>query len=146
MQRDPSLIPLSHQHHNALALCVVTRRSLSAGETPANIEALSRRIVERYELELANHFDIEEQVLFPVCGALAPIEELLADHRMIGALVAELRSSPSAALLERFCELLARHIRREENELFQQVQETLPRHVLDEAGREIGRRADRLRL
>jgi len=30
MLRDPSLIPLSHQHHNGLALCVLVRRSLAA--------------------------------------------------------------------------------------------------------------------
>ena len=70
MLRDPSLIPLSHQHHNGLALCVLTRRALAADPSPANIDRLARRVIDRYELELVNHFEIEEQVLFPVCGPL----------------------------------------------------------------------------
>src|ERR1035437_2492930 len=123
MLRDPSLIPLSHQHHNGLALCVMTRRSLAADSSPGNVAKLARRAVGRYELELANHFEIEEQVLFPACGELPPI-----------------------ALLEQFCALLSTHIRREENELFEQIQRALPREVLDRAGSEIDRRAVRICL
>ena len=146
MLRDPSLVPLSHQHHNGLALCVLTRRSLSADSSPENIVKLARRAIDRYELELINHFEIEEQVLFPACGPLPIIEELLADHRAIEALVAQLRAAPSAALLEQFCALLSSHIRREENELFEHIQCTLPREELRRAGREIDRRAVRICL
>ena len=55
MRRDPSLIPLSHQHHNGLALCVLTRRSLGADSSPENLATLARRVIDRYELELTNH-------------------------------------------------------------------------------------------
>jgi hemerythrin-like domain-containing protein len=144
MLRDPSLIPLSQQHHNGLALCVLTRRSLAEDASPANAAKLARRVIDRYELELVNHFEIEEQVLFPACGPMPIIGELLADHRSVEALVAQLRTVPSAALLEQFCELLTRHIRREENELFEQIQRALPREVLDRAGGEIDRRAVRI--
>ena len=105
MLRDPSLIPLSHQHHNGLALCVMTRRSLTADGTPANVAKLARRAVDRYELELANHFEIEEQVLFPACGPMPPIALLVAEHRAIEILIAQLRTAPTSALLERFCAL-----------------------------------------
>jgi hemerythrin-like domain-containing protein len=57
-----------------------------------------------------------------------------------------LRAAPSAALLHEFCELLTKHIRREENELFEQIQRSLPRDVLDRAGGEIDRRAVRICL
>jgi hemerythrin-like domain-containing protein len=40
----------------------------------------------------------------------------------------------------RFCGLLTSHIRREENELFQEIQRTLSHEELDRAGAEIGRR------
>jgi hemerythrin-like domain-containing protein len=143
MLRDPSLIPLSHQHHNGLALGVLTRRALEADPSPENIVRQAQRIVARYEQELANHFEIEEQVLFPACGPMPLVAELVAEHRAMETMVAQLRQEPSRALIERFCELLARHIRREENELFEQVQRELPRDVLDAAGREIDRRAVR---
>ena len=146
MLRDPSLIPLSHQHHNALALCVLTRRSLAKDASPANIARLARRVIDRYELELVNHFEIEEQVLFPVCGPMPLIDRLLAEHRQIEALVASLREAPSAALLEQFCALLPAHVRTEENELFEEIQRCLARDVLDQTGREIDRRAVRICL
>jgi hypothetical protein len=34
--RDPSLIPLSHQHHNGLPVCVITNRSLDQDPSPEN--------------------------------------------------------------------------------------------------------------
>ena len=146
MLRDASLIPLSHQHHNGLALCVMTRRSLAADGTPANVAKLARRAIDRYELELVNHFEIEEQVLFPECGPMPLIAQLLAEHRMIEGLIAQLRTTPTGVLLEQFCGLLSAHIRREENELFEQIQRVLPREVLDRAGSEIDRRAVRVCL
>jgi hemerythrin-like domain-containing protein len=144
--RDPSLIPLSHQHHNGLALCVLTRRALAADASVANVAKQAKRTIDRFELEIANHFEIEEQVLFPLCGALPLVEELVKQHRQMERLVDELRTQPSADVLERFCELLSTHIRREENELFEQAQRTLPRDVLDRAGAEIDQRAVRVCL
>jgi iron-sulfur cluster repair protein YtfE (RIC family) len=134
MRRDPSLIPLSHQHHNGLALCVMTRRSLARDSSPPNIVRLARRVIDRYELELINHFEIEEQVLFPASGPMPLVDALLAEHRAIEAFIPPLRTAPTADLLEQFCELLSKHIRREENELFEQIQSTLPREVLDRVG------------
>jgi len=146
MLRDPSLIPLSHQHHNGLALGVLTRRSLAADESPENVAKLARRVIDRYELELVNHFEIEEQVLFPACASMPIVAGLIADHRALEGLVAQLRTAPTPGLLREFCDLLSAHIRREESELFEAVQRTLPREVLDQAGREIDRRAVRVCL
>ena len=150
MLRDASLIPLSHQHHNGLALCVMTRRSMAADTTAENVARLAQRVVDRYELELVNHFEIEEQVLFPACGGTpeiaALISELIAEHRGLEALVEQCRSEPSPGLLEEFCTLLSSHIRREERELFEVIQQTLPRETLDAAGAEIDRRAVRICL
>lgn len=146
MLRDPCLVPLSHQHHNGLALCVLTRRSMSADSSAENVARLARRAIDRYELELMNHFEIEEQVLFPACGPMPLIAELLEEHRRIEMLVRQLGIAPSQALLEEFCALLSEHIRREESELFERIQRELPREVLNRAGAEIDRRAVRICL
>jgi hemerythrin-like domain-containing protein len=150
MLRGHNLIPLSHQHHNGLALCVLTRRSLAGDSSPQNIAKLARRARDRYELELRNHFEIEEQVLFPACGAvpaLQPlIDELRAEHRALEALIEQLAAAPTAVVLEQFCSLLSAHIRREENDLFEPIQSALPRDVLDRTGSEIDRRAVRICL
>jgi iron-sulfur cluster repair protein YtfE (RIC family) len=150
MLRDPALIPLSQQHHNGLALCVLTERSLGADASPANVAKLAQRAIDRYEIELTNHFSIEEQLLFPVIerelGKMAIIAELVADHRALAAMIDQLRSAPSAERLETFCDLLRRHIRREENELFQDIQRRLPPGVLETVGHEIDAKAVRVCL
>jgi hemerythrin-like domain-containing protein len=146
MLRDPSLIPLSHQHHNGLAMCVLVRRALAEDSSPENVARQANRVIDRYELELSNHFEIEEQVLFPVCGSMPLVSDLVAEHRKLEALIGQLRTEPSAALLEEFFVLLSGHIRREENELFELIQRALPRDVLDRTGAEIDRRAVRICL
>ena len=139
MLRDPALIPLSQQHHNGLALCVLTERALQADRSEATIRQFAKKAIDRYEIELTNHFAIEEQVLFPLIerelGGMLIIKELIADHRALERMIGEMRTVPSADLLLRFCDLLRRHIRREENELFQDVQQRLPAELLAAAGK-----------
>ncbi len=148
MKRDAALIPLSHQHHNGLALCVLTDRSLEKDTSAENVKRLAKRIVDRYEIELVNHFEMEEKILFPACGAeLAPlVTQLIAEHREIERRVAELREGPAVERVREFGALLRRHIRLEENELFQQAQELIPREILDKIGGEIDRQAVRVCL
>jgi hemerythrin-like domain-containing protein len=150
MLRDPALIPLSQQHHNGLVLCVLTERGLEADGSPANLAKLAKRAIDRYEIELTNHFGIEEQLLFPMIerelGKMVIVTELVADHRALEGMIDQIRSAPSAELLEKFCELLRRHIRREENELFQDVQQRLPEGVLETVGKEIDAKAVRVCL
>jgi hemerythrin-like domain-containing protein len=150
MLRDPALIPLSQQHHNGLALCVLTEREFGSDRSDAAISRLARRVIDRYEIELTNHFAIEEQLLFPLIerelGRMAMIDELIADHRSLERLVDQLRVAPSADLLQSFCDLLRGHIRREENELFQDVQQRLSKGALASTGKEIDARAIRVCL
>jgi len=150
MLRDPALIPLSQQHHNGLALCVLTERALHEDRSEATIRHLAKRAVDRYEIELTNHFDIEEQVLFPLIerelGKMTILAELIDDHRALERMIDEMRTAPSAELLDRFCDLLRRHIRREENELFQDAQQRLPAELLAAAGKEIEAHAIRVCL
>jgi hemerythrin-like domain-containing protein len=145
MLRDPSLVPLSHQHQHGLALCVLTDRSLGEDDSEANVTRLARRCVDRFEVELANHFEVEEQVLFP--AAQSPLtEELVAEHRQLESLVEKLRAAPSASVLKEFIALLRRHIRREESELFEQMQREIARERLDSLGVEIEGRVVRVCL
>lgn len=131
MRRDRSLIPLSHQHHNALSLCVLTDRSLGWDASDENVAKLARRIVERYEIEMRNHFELEERVLFPLCPDTSA---LIAEHRTMENLIELIRNSPSPKLLGDFTALLRAHIRKEENQLFEAAQSELSREKLDEIG------------
>jgi hemerythrin-like domain-containing protein len=146
MLRDRSLIPLSQQHHNGLSLCVLTERSLGQDSSDANVAKLARKAIDRYELELTNHFDMEERILFPAVENHALVPGLISEHRQLEALIGRLRLKPSAALLLEFTALLRTHIRREENELFEDIQRLLPRDLLDSLGKEIDAEAVRICL
>ncbi len=121
----------------------MARRSLAADASAANCLRIAGHVADLFQVELANHFEIEEQLLFPAAGPLPLVAELIADHRALEALGADLHAAPSAGLIERFCELLSSHIRREERDLFEVLQRDLPHEVLESLGREIDRRAVR---
>jgi hemerythrin-like domain-containing protein len=150
MLRDPALIPLSRQHQHGLALCVMTRRALRADGSAENVRKLSERIVDHFEIELTNHFAVEEQLLFPMIerelGGTSAVVELIADHRDLERMAGAMRTAPKADLLEQFCDLLRRHIRREENDLFEDIQRRLPKETLAAAGKEIDARVIRVCL
>ena len=133
-----SLVPLQRQG------------ALREDASPENVAKLARRAVDRYELELLNHFEIEEQILFPAIenalGKLPLVASLIAQHRQVEDLIAQLRSAPDAALLERLCGLLAEHIRREESDLFQMAQSRLPEPILRELGTAIEAKVVRICL
>lgn len=129
MRRHTSLHPLSHQHHNSLALCVLIERALAADASSSTIARLAAKCADRFDLELVNHFQLEERDLFPAIttelGASPLIDTLIAEHRAMEAQIASLRRQPTLALLEEFAMLLRTHIRREENQLFESVQDRL---------------------
>ena len=52
MLRDPSLIPLSHQHQHGLALAVLIDRGLKADPSEHKAEELSHKATQLGEVEL----------------------------------------------------------------------------------------------
>jgi hemerythrin-like domain-containing protein len=150
MLRDRALVPLSQQHHNGLALCVLTDRALEGEASPETVARLAARAVDRYDLEISNHFAIEEEVVFPAIeqelGAQPVVGDLVAEHRQLEKIVDSLRTAVDTDVLRQFSALLRTHIRREENDLFETMQQRLPRRVLDALGAEIDTRAVRIPL
>lgn len=131
MFRHAALAPLSRQHFDALALCVLIERGLEQDASESNIGRLSRKVGAAWDVELSNHFQLEEELIFPrLLNALA--EELIAEHRAIERLIARLRDQSSRELLEQFMSDLRLHARKEENEYFQQFQEAVPEQELAE--------------
>jgi len=127
----------------------MARRSLAQDSTPENVARWAARAVERFDVELKNHFDLEEELLFPAHpGPLA--ERLLAEHRELESLVERLRGGAEGEAtretLDAFLELLSAHIRLEENEFFESAQRSLSAELLQSIGAEIDRRAVRVCL
>jgi hemerythrin-like domain-containing protein len=137
MLRDKSLIPLSHQHQRALALCVRIDR---AQPIPVrDIESWQAEIEQHFEQEIKIHFAAEEQSLFPAAYRLPEltplVEELVADHAALREWFAQAESrSISAEQLPAFAQRLSQHIRKEERQLFERMQELMTEEDLAALG------------
>jgi hemerythrin-like domain-containing protein len=128
MLRDKNLVPLSHQHQHALALCVRLDRAMESGD--ADLVSWQTELSCEFEREIAPHFLVEEQEVFPVAAGFAElqplIEELLADHATLRTLFSRAAEHQlNSVELEMLVERLAIHIRREERELFEGMQKVM---------------------
>ncbi len=137
MLRDKNLIPLSHQHQHALALCVRIDRAVQAGDL--DMLAWQAEIQQLFVAEIHNHFEAEERELFPVALRFAElgqlVNELLTEHALLRdyfALATERTMDP--AKLHDFAKKLSAHIRKEERELFETLQRLLAPEELESMG------------
>jgi len=141
MLRDKNLIPLSHQHQHALAMCVRLDRALQAGEV--NLEAWQAEIQQQFEQEIAFHFAAEEKELFPVATQFldlrALVQELLSEHTTLREFFARAAArSLAPQSLQVFVETLAQHIRKEERQLFEGLQALMGPEQLTVLGAALG--------
>jgi hemerythrin-like domain-containing protein len=140
MLRDKSLIPLSHQHQRALALCVRIDRAQPISND--DLEVWQAEIEQLVEQEIKIHFSAEEQVLFPEARRfreLIPlVEELTADHASLNELFSLAKArGMSAERLPAFAQQLSTHIRKEERQLFEQLQQLMTPDELSALGRQL---------
>ena len=142
MLRDKNLIPLSRQHQHALALCVRIDRAIQAGEI--DLPAWQAEIHQGFQQEIQFHFLAEEKELFPVaqrfpelCGL---VEELIQEH----AILREFFSRAGSGILDvkglrEFGQTLSNHIRKEERQLFEGLQQRMSADELASMGAALGR-------
>ena len=138
MLRDKNLIPLSHQHQHALALCVRIERASPIPD--ADLVAWQAEVAQLFQNEVRVHFDAEERVLFPAARRieeLAPlVEELVNEHHELRTSCARAGANEmSAADLAAFSRILSNHVRKEERRLFEQLQEFLSADQLATLGK-----------
>lgn len=141
MLRDKNLIPLSHQHQRALALCVRIDRAQPI--RVADLEGWQAQIGQHFEQEIKIHFSAVESVLFPTARRfpeLIPlVEELIADHAALRESFsqAEARKMSVEDLLV-FAQEMSAHIRKEERQLFEQLQQLMTPQQLNTMGDRLG--------
>lgn len=140
MLRDRNLIPLSRQHQHALALCVRIDRAMPIAH--ADLDAWQAEIAQIFQSEISIHFAAEELVLFPGARTYAEliplVDELLADHAVLreGFARAEGRTL-NAAELSAFAQCMSAHIRKEERQLFERMQELVNPEALAVVGQHL---------
>ena len=140
MLRDRNLIPLSHQHRRALVLCVRIDRASPVRD--ADLAAWQAEIAQHFQSEMRIHFAAEEGVLFPAARrfpALVPlVEELLLDHFMLRESFAKAEAhAMGAADVSAFAEHMSAHIRKEERQLFERLQELMTQEQLALLGKDL---------
>jgi hemerythrin-like domain-containing protein len=140
MLRDKNLIPLSHQHQRALALCVRIDRGQPVPDK--DLEAWQAEIEQYFEQEIEIHFAAEERVLFPAALRFtelnALVDELAADHMALRELFSQAKSRcMSAESVEDFARRLSAHIRREERQLFERLQQLMRPEELAHLGSQL---------
>lgn len=135
MKRHPHLQPLSDDHHEALVLA--RRIGLAAREDPekSSLTQAWDVLQRRFAGELEPHFRVEEVWLFrqlESAGEHALVAQAWADHGELRSLV---RAEADPGVAGRFAELLHRHVRFEERQLFPRAEALLPLASLEAAGR-----------
>lgn len=117
MNRDERLRGLSSDHHHALVLARTIRRRY-AGSSAS--DELLNEVSREFELELAPHFAIEEEILLPALEAAGEcdlVRRTRQEHSMMREHVRAAAEGETARLLV-FAELLDAHVRFEERTLF----------------------------
>lgn len=137
MLRHKILIPLSHQHQHALALCVRIDRARPI--PTADLDAWQAEIEQHFAQEIKIHFSSEELVLFPAVRQfpelISLVDELTCEHATLrqSFVHAENRSMTSESL-SIFAQELSAHIRKEERQLFERMQELMTPAEMDTLG------------
>ncbi|HZD39479.1 MAG TPA: hemerythrin domain-containing protein [Terriglobales bacterium] len=146
--RHPSLIRLSHDHHHGLALALRCRKQSLGQIKPMGAEGLRERsaeVTQFFATDLVPHFRAEEEILFPLLRSAVPqsvpvIEQLLGEHEQISAMVENLnRGQGLSQILFDLGDLLERHIRLEERELFPLYEENVAADEAERTGEKIRR-------
>ena len=108
-RRHESLIPLSHEHHDALLLAWRLRTGDLSKREP---ELRAKHVSAFFEYRLINHLQLEEELLFPAFRAVLGVEAslidlLLRDHRELRAKAAAIKAGAHDQV-DSFCVLLER--------------------------------------
>ena len=149
-KRHPSLIPLSHDHHHGLVLAFRLREGLPHSQKPVDSpQEQAEDAVRFFRDNLVIHFRAEEEALFPAIRTYLPhtatiLDTLTAEHGEMRTQVANLAHTSSDEVLlqtklKAFGDVLERHIRREERELFPLYEANIPEAEATRIGREIAR-------
>ncbi|MBZ0206457.1 MAG: hemerythrin domain-containing protein [Flavobacteriales bacterium] len=131
IDRLPELQGISREHHDGLLLCWKIRVGTAKGVAPSRIRRYCRQFL---KVNLKPHFDLEENVLFPILGYDHPdVRRAMAEHRRLQRLING--RSDVVVALSLIEEELEAHIRFEERRLFDRIQKVATADQLAEVGK-----------
>lgn len=131
-RRHDGLMPLTHDHHHALAHA--RRLRLAARGDAQELLRQSQGFLDFFHEDTLNHFREEEEIVFPLAvgdeRALELLSRVVTEHLQIHAMVARLAIEVDEARVHvqtaiRLAEALEAHIRLEEREVFPLLEEVV---------------------
>jgi hemerythrin-like domain-containing protein len=146
MLRDKNLVPLSRQHQHALALCVRIERASPIEES--ELTQWQTEMAQHFETEIKIHFAAEEQIVFPAARSfdeLTPlVDQLLGEHDLLRTCFKKAEYKQMAGDdISAFARRLSEHIRKEERQLFERLQQLLAAEEMNRMGRELDHALER---
>lgn len=145
MKRHKALQSLSQEHHHGLLLAqLIKAGSPEYKGLPSTTADKKLYTIKFFEENLIPHFIKEEEVLFPLTRKKNSnvenlVTELIKQHKEIDLLINKLKdSSQPEDELDELGKLLEAHIRKEERELFQMIQEILSKTELIKLEADLG--------
>lgn len=138
MRRHQSLIPLSRFHRSILFLALIAKKNAPPVKGyPPTLTGKIEYAQSFYEQRLKPHFKLEEEKLLSFVKGRNDqldqlIDEILKEREELKQLFNALENGSQAeTALHNLGVALEKHIRKEERELFQMIQETLGDEELD---------------
>lgn len=129
MKRHIALIPLSHEHHEALLLARLLQEGAPAYKgLPTELIPKAEYALNLYQKRLEKHF-IQEEEIIPIVAGISPeldalLEDMVQEHIMLRKLFAQLPAETNLLIpLDQLGKSLEFHIRKEERQLFPLIQE-----------------------
>ncbi len=130
LKRSKELSPLSREHHDGLQFVWKLRQGL---ENKTTMGKLKEFTIFYWQQHIKPHFFHEEQVLskfIPEDNVL--LKQMRIEHEMIRELILQLGQDSSAQIFSTLADIIYKHIRFEERELFQWVEVHLTKEQLEE--------------
>jgi hemerythrin-like domain-containing protein len=128
--RHSTLQPLSRQHHQGLLVSLLLEKGIKKS---ASLKEMRDFIIQFWEEELRLHFEKEDLLFLPLAykypQLIEGLTQLKNEHQEIRLIIQKLNNEARAEQLDTivsFANSLEKHIRFEERQLFNAIQEALP--------------------
>ena len=135
LKRSKELSPLSHEHHDGLLFVWKLREGLKNNIAPARLKEFT---IFYWQQHIKPHFYQEEHVLskfIPIGNLL--VKQMHEEHALIRELILSLGDDASIETFTSLADVIYKHIRFEERQLFEWVEENLNKEQLQEIYNEL---------
>ncbi|MGZ5191229.1 MAG: hemerythrin domain-containing protein [Flavisolibacter sp.] len=130
IKRSHQLAPLSREHHQVLLFVWKIKQGLKYN---VNTETIASYCNWFWETHLKSHFKEEEISLTKILASDHPMMmKMLDDHRAIESKINQLSECATVVGLKRLAQIITYHIRYEERELFNYIEQIASPGQLDE--------------